>query len=335
MAISERDESLHTPGTEMPERWQENMMVYGWDLDQEAGFFFHVQRIPHSGFTEVKVVVCDATAGVSGRAVVPMPESSMFEGLVIEEPFGRARLSFDGRGVAHDSPLALPALSDAGTVPYGMDLTLQGKSGPADWFEGLSKMASTESHHYQVAGSFEGTLRFGDGTRRASGLFWRDHTWGNRNYDPAEHDVSDGRGGLHSSWFTPMVFDEGETFVNGLWISTTDGREQAFCTLSEGRETRHFESFACEVIDGKQEIADYDAVRITGGDAEHPIDIRLDVQRHLPMYLPHHGPSANLSEAFGRATWGQRTGWGSAELMETTRDWMERPHFAEQLAAVA
>jgi hypothetical protein len=335
MAITERDESLHTPGTEMPERWQENMMVYGWDLDQEVGFFFHVQRIPHSGFTELKVVVCDAAAGVSGRAVVPMPQTSMFEGLVIEEPFGRARLSFDGRGVAHDSPLALPALSDAGTIPYGMELTLQGKSGPADWYEGLSKMASTESHHYQVAGSFEGTLRYGDESRQASGLFWRDHTWGNRNYDPAEHEVSDGRGGLHSSWFTPMVFDEGETFVNGLWISTTDGKEQAFCTLSEGRETKYFDSFACEVIEGEQEIAEYDAVRITGGDAAHPIDIRLDVQRHLPMYLPHHGPSANLSEAFGRATWGERSGWGSAELMETTREWMERPQFAEQLAAVA
>src|SRR5262245_45656304 len=178
MAITERDESLHTPGTELPERWQENMMVYGWDLDHEAGFFFHVQRIPHSGFTEVKVVVCDADAGVSGRAVVPMPESSMFEGLVIEDPFGRARLSFDGRGTAHDSPLALPALSDAGTIPFGMDLVLQGKSGPADWYEGLSKMASTESHHYQVAGSFEGTLRYGDERKSVSGLFWRDHTWG-------------------------------------------------------------------------------------------------------------------------------------------------------------
>lgn len=330
--VSERDESIHAPGTEMPERWQENMMVYGWDLEHEIGFFFHVQRIPERRFTELKVVVCTPDTAVSGRQVVPMPETVMYEGLVMEEPFRKTSLSFDGLGVAHDSAFALPALSESGGVPYGFELALEGKAGPADWFEPLSKMASTESTHYQVAGSFEGTLRHGDSSVDASGLYWRDHTWGLRNYDPQTYDVSDGKGGLHSSWFTPVVFDEGRTMLNGLWIKTTEGAEQQFCVLSEGERTSYFDRFAVEVTEGAQEICAYDAVRITGGDDETQVDCRLDVLRHLPMYLPDHGPSANLSEAFGAASWGSRTGWGSAELMESTDEWTQRPQFAEQLA---
>ena len=332
--LTERDESPHAPGTEMPERWQENMMVYGWDLEQEIGFFFHVQRIPARNFTEIKTVVCTPDAAVSGRAVVPMGDGVMYEGLVIEEPFRKTKLRFDCLGVAHDSDSALPALSDSGSVPHGVDLALEGKAGPADWFEPLSAMAATESTHYQMGGSFEGTMRLADSVTDTSGLYWRDHTWGLRNYDPQTYDVSDGEGGLHSSWFTPVILDEGRTMVNGLWIKTTDGGEQQFCVLNEGERTSYFDRYAVEVIEGKQEICAYDAVRVTGGDESTEIDCRIDVARHLPMYLPDHGPSANLSEAFGPATWGSRTGWGSAELMESTRGWMERPQFAEQLAGV-
>lgn len=332
--VTERDESLHTPGTEMPERWQENMMVYGWDLEHAIGFFFHVQRIPHRGFTEVKAVVCEPGGGASGRTVVPMPADSMYEGLVIEQPFGRARLSVSPMGTALDSPAALPALSESGSVPFSIDLVLDGRAGPADWFEPLSAMAATESNHYQVAGSFEGTLSHGERTVAAAGLFWRDHTWGLRNYTPEEYDVSDGRGGLHSSWFTPAVFDDGRTFINGLWIRMMDGREQQFLVVSEGERTSYFPDYAVEVVSGTQEVCRYDAVRITGGDAQTPVDVHLDVARHLPMWLPEHGPSSVLSEALGAATWGLRTGWGSAELMETMPDWRRRPEFASQLAAV-
>ena len=330
--ITERDESLHTPGTEQPERWQENNMIYGWDVDNEVGFFFHIQRIPHSAFTELKAVVCTPDGGASGKQVIPMPADCMYEGYVIEEPFGRARLRFDSSGAPLDSPAALPALSDSGSVPYGIDIRMTGLSGPADWFEPLSKMSSTESTHYQCAGSFEGRVSYGERTIDASGLFWRDHTWGNRNYTPEEYEISDGRGGLHSSWFTPAVFDGGRMFVNGLWIRTMSGAEQQFVVVTEGSDSHYFDDFKVEVLSGTQEVCRYDAVRITGGDAQTPIDIRIDVARHLPMWLPEHGPNSVLSEAFGRATWGDKLGWGSAELMETLPDWRERPEFAVQLA---
>jgi hypothetical protein len=330
--VTERDEFLHLPGIEMPERWQENMMFYGWDAENAIGFYFHVQRIPHRSFTEVKAVVCQPAGGASGRQVVPMPPDSIHEGLVIEEPFRRARLSFDGLGELLDGPVALPTLSESGSVPFAIDLRLSGLAGPADWCEPLSRMSSTETTHYQVAGSFEGRLGYGERSFDSSGLFWRDHTWGVRNYTPQEHEISDGRGGLHSSWFTPLVFDEGRTLVNGLWIRLMDGREQQFVVLSEGEATSYFDEFAVEVLDGAQQIGRYRTVRITGGDQRTPIDCRLEVARHLPIWLPDHGEHTVLNEAFGAASWGSRTGWGSAELMETLPDWRERPEFAEQLA---
>jgi hypothetical protein len=261
-----------------------------------------------------------------------MPDNSIYEGLVIEEPFRHTRLSVNGLGVLLDGPVALPTLSDAGSVPYTIDLRLSGLAGPADWCEPLSKMSSTETTHYQVAGTFEGQLGYGDRIFDASGLFWRDHTWGIRNYTPQEHEISDGRGGLHSSWFTPLVFDEGRTLVNGLWIRLMDGREQRFVVLSEGETTRYFDDFAVGVIGGSQEIGRYASVRITGGDAGTAIDCRLDVVRHLPIWLPDHGEHTVLNEGFGTARWGSKSGWGSAELMETLPDWRTRPEFEEQLA---
>jgi hypothetical protein len=112
-----------------------------------------------------------------------------------------------------------------------------------------------------------------------------------------------------------------------------DGREQQFVVLSEGESTSYFDDFAVEVIEGTQEIGAYRRVRITGGDPQSPLDCRLDVARHLPIWLPDHGPHTVLNEAFGAVTWGSKTGWGSAELMETLPGWRERPAFAEQLAA--
>src|SRR5262245_60627145 len=99
--VTERDEFLHEPDPEMPERWQENMMVYGWDNENQIGFFFHVQRIPHAGLTELKAVVCEAHDSVSGREVIGLCDGAMYDGLVIDEPFKKARLKYEGRGVQH------------------------------------------------------------------------------------------------------------------------------------------------------------------------------------------------------------------------------------------
>jgi hypothetical protein len=333
--VTEIDERLHTPGTVMPERWQENMMAYGWDAEQAVGFWWHVQRIPHTRFTEVKAAVFGIAEGVSGREVVPMPESVMFEGLVFAEPFKRVRLTYHGQGVAHTDDLHLPCLSTSGTVPYGMDIALHGLAGPIDWHEPLTAMSAVENDHYEMAGTWEGTLHFGGREIRASGLFLRDHTWGLRNYTPdrKEH-VEHGHGGFDTAWFTPLVLDGGRTFINGLQVRAADGREQRFCTYTEGEHTRLYDHFDVAVTDGSVQAGRYSRVRITGGDAEVPIDCRLEVIRHLPMYLPDHGGPFVQSDAYAEVTWGSRTGWGSAQLSETDGKWQTRPEFAEQIAAL-
>jgi hypothetical protein len=332
--LTEADESIHVPGTELPHRWQENMLFYGWNQEQNVGFFFHVQRMPHSGISELKAVVCDPSRSVSTTQVITMPVDRMYQGIVIEEPFRRVRLSYNGLGVAQTSQTDLPAPSDTGSVPFGMDLILTGKAGPADWNAALTTMSSTENTHYQMAGSCEGTLRYGDRKVSGSGLFWRDHTWGLRNYSAETHDnVEIGKGGHDWSWFTPMVFDEGRTLVNGLYLELADGREQTFGVLTEGEHTKVLPAYRVTVtqgVTGRPEICDYQRVHVTGGDDTTTLDCHLQVVRHLPMYLPHHGPDTVLSEAFGTATWGTRTGWGSAELMETRPDWKSRPAFADQ-----
>ncbi|HTK61840.1 MAG TPA: hypothetical protein VL595_05660 [Pseudonocardia sp.] len=338
--VNEIDERLHTPGTVMPARWQENMMALGWDLEQNIGFWWHAQRVPHTRFTEIKAGVFEVASGVSGREVVPMPESVMFEGLVIEEPFKKVRLSYHGRGVRHTDDKHLPCLSATGDVPYGMDLTLHGLAGPIDWHEPLSSMGAVENDHYEMAGSWEGTLAFPDRTVRASGLYLRDHTWGLRNYTPERRtDESEhGHGGFDLAWFTPLVLDEGRTFVNGLVVKAgrddPAGRAQTFCTLTEGETTSLYDRFDVEVTRGTEEVARYDAARITGGDANTDIDCRLEVIRHLPMYLPDHGGPFVQSDAYGTVTWGSRTGWGSAQLSETDGKWQQRPEFADQIAAL-
>jgi hypothetical protein len=334
--VNEIDESLHVPGAVMPERWQENMMAYGWDTDHGVGFWWHVQRIPHTRFTELKGAVFASTHGVSGREVVPMPESTMCEGLVFDQPFKRVRLSYHGKGVAHSWDKHLPCLSENGTAPYGMDLVLHGLAGPIDWHEPLTRMAAVENDHYEMAGTWEGTLHYGGRTIQASGMFLRDHTWGLRNYTPerSTDEAEHGHGGFDIAWFTPMVLDEGHTFVNGILVRANDGRQQAFCTLTEGEHTTVYDRFAVEVTNGTEEVARYEATRITGGDAETDIDCTLEVIRHLPMYLPDHGGPFVQSDAFGTVKWGSRTGWGSAQLSETDGKWQSRPEFIHQIEAL-
>jgi hypothetical protein len=336
MTLTEIDESLHTPGSVMPGRWQENMMAYGWDLQAGVGFWFHVQRIPHTRFTELKGAVFGLADGVSGREIVPMPESVMYEGLVVEEPFKQVRLRYEGTGVAHTSDLDLPCLASAGSVPYGMDLRLHGLAGPIDWHEPLSAMSAIENDHYEMAGTWEGTLHYGGRRIQASGMFLRDHTWGLRNYTPDRQsdDASHGHGGFDIAWWTPMVLDEGRTFVNGIQVVAGD-RTQQFCTLTEGEHTRVFDDFAVQVTDGTVEAGRYRAARITGGDPQTRIDCEVSVIRHLPMYLPDHGGPFVQSDAFGSVRWGNRTGWGSAQLSETSGEWQRRAEFADQIAALA
>ncbi|HEY1973085.1 MAG TPA: hypothetical protein VGH89_34395, partial [Pseudonocardia sp.] len=64
------------------------------------------------------------------------------------------------------------------------------------------------------------------------------------------------------------------------------------------------------------------------------IDCRLEVIRHLPMYLPDHGGPFVQSDAFGTVSWGSRTGWGSAQLSETDGKWQQRPEFIDQISAL-
>ena len=336
--LTEQDEFIHPTGTDTPERWQENMMVEAWDLDHSIGFWFHIQRVPAISFCELKYAVFGINKGASGLAKVPLATDQMYPGLSIVKPFELAQLKFQGKGVPTVADADLPCLSASGSIPIGIDVALKGLAGPIDWHIPLSTlMNSIEGDHYEMAGTWEGKLQLGDETINGSGLFFRDHTWGNRNYTPkTDNKATAGRGGFDWAWWTPVVLDEGRTFFNGLHVMSTSGHKPAFSTLTEGGDTILMPMHSVAVTAGKDlEICRYQGVSINGGTADNPIvGMNMKINRHLPMYLPAHGPDFVQSDGFGPVTWGDRRGWGSAQLSLCTPGWKSWPEFSQQIAAL-
>ena len=125
---------------------------------------------------------------------------------------------------------------------------------------------------------------------------------------------------------SPSLVIRNGTIVDG----SGDDPYEADLAVSDGK----IAAIGGNIAKGTEEVARYDAARITGGDEHTDIDCTLEVIRHLPMYLPDHGGPFVQSDAFGSVKWGSRAGWGSAQLSETDGKWQSRPEFIDQIAAL-
>jgi hypothetical protein len=282
------DEFAHEPPSPIPEGWQENWYLLGWDAERSAGFSLHLGRIPAEERLAAKGCVLAGGEVAVASIDAPLGAELKAPGLEIDiDPFQTWRVSLD-----HGS--------------LGFDVVVESILPPVDWREALaSLMASgTERDHYEVGARFRGRLTIGTSTVEASGLLVRDHTWGVRGY-----------GALDEAWWTPMVFPDPEpAYFTGVsvrygdrWIGTSIAVDSA--------GTRVLPSHEVEVTDGVAGPAGYGSALIRSGAVR--IGVTTGAHAHVPY--PEWAEGFWLNDAFCSAEWDGRRGVGIVELNRIDR----------------
>jgi hypothetical protein len=300
--VVEADEFVHQP--EPVPGWQENYFLVGWDLPRACGFYVHVERFPAADEVEVKAALFAAGRTVSVSERHPLTDTLDLPGLELsfDEPMHRLRVRLAVKGHAGEARwLAQPG---PGTVAMELDVETRSCLGAADWrtvFDQLG-IPGIEGEHYEVAGTWAGTLRVGDEVVDAQGLYVRDHSWGGRDYSGFDHCL-----------WTPMVFGDGEIFVTGVTI-LRQGNWMGFTLIQEP---------------GSLTVVPDPVVRLTGAPTprgyshatvvavppdREPLRAEARVLLHVPVEYPGFAPGHYMNDALCAVEWGPRQGFGVIEL---------------------
>jgi len=306
VSLTDDDEFPHTLPGAVPDGWQENYFVLGWDDDRRAGFYLHIERLAAEETVEVKAAVLTPNTIASFAHVHDLAPRLSVPGLTIDvpEPFRRWRVGLHGVGARGRAPGGFVAVDDEGDTPIGLDLTLASGLPPVDWRAALAGLPvpGTEKDHYEVPGTWSGELAAGEDRIEASGLFLRDHTWGVRDYST-----------FPSAWWVPTCFEDGSLYVTGVSVQY-EGRWRGVGIVADDTGTRIAPGFELEAA-GHLAPEGYHATVVEmqpdGGDR---IRMESTTRVHVPVHFPRFAHARFCNEAFSRVQWNGREGFGIREL---------------------
>ena len=307
MALTPTDEFLHRPPEPLPDRWQENYFLLGWDDDRRCGFYLHIERFIARRVIEIKAVLISGDDTASLSAEHPLTPVLEAPGLSVDiaEPFRTWNLHFDGRGQAGPGPGGFVAHTESGDTPMSLDVVIRSTLPPIDWNEALRDLAipGIEHNHYELAATWEGTLEIGTHRVKASGLLVRDHTWGVRDYTT-----------FPLAWWTPVCFEGAEAFFTGCSLLHR-GRWVGVSIASADGQTTTVPGHVVELGEGRLDVRGYQTSTITAGGADtQPIVLQAETRVHVPVRYPGFAPDYFLNDAFSVVRWGDRKGFGTIEL---------------------
>lgn len=312
-----RDEWLHHPPAPIPARWQENMFFVAWDLDGGHGFLIHTKRWPAKNDHEAHIAIY--VDGVPCSAILhrPLAETLRINDDIPElyaepeTPWTRWRIRAEIDGVKGEGPFGFIAHAPKGETKGMLDVVLESDIPVADFNQGLAYIADTLSKtgegkhssaqaHYEQAGRWHGTLRVGDRTITASGLFVRDHTWGERvesNFDTGV-------------FWTACSLDEGRIFCNAIGFPGSAG------TVGVGILVDESGAYVTNDVSGtfspRPGLLAYDRTVIRYG-FEEPVTLTGRTKLHVPKYLPGSGARRYDNNAISYVAIGEKTGMGCLE----------------------
>jgi hypothetical protein len=170
--------------------WSENYVFCGFDPAAGVGFYHHLARMPYDpeiwrGAFGVALpggeVLVGKDHGRTGAAAGPASPSLAF---VCREPFRRWEVRYDGVGrLTTTEELTRGLLRDGPTIPVRLDLTFEPTTPPWGFGEGMDTETWADVH-YEHAGRFAGTLRYGGRSVTLAGTGYRDHSTGPRDVGP-------------------------------------------------------------------------------------------------------------------------------------------------------
>jgi hypothetical protein len=319
--FQDRDEWLHKPPEPFPERWQENMFFVAWDLDGGHGFLIHTKRWPAKGDHETHIVVY--VDGVPSSAILHRPTGSTPRlndeipelHAEPEKPWTRWRIQAEIQGKEGVGPFGFLAYAPRGGTKATIDVLLESDLPPADFNRALSEFSqdlakdgsgayTSAQPHYEQGGRWSGTLTVGDRRIRTSGLYVRDHTWGERVESNFDSGV----------FWTASCLDDGKLFCNAIAAPLGDKTIGIGIVVSEQGAfyTRHVTG----TFMPKPGLLSYDRTRITYGQDQQLV-LEGRTKLHVPKYLPGSGKFRYDNNAISYVTMGGKTGMGCLEWAST------------------
>lgn len=248
----------------------------GYDSDSDVCVYFHVERLLDR--IEIK-----AAAGRGGAIVWEDSHDDVWPEVVV--PYEHLRLGQRG-------------------ARLGFDLELRSELPAIDHAAALEQMGlpGAERDHYEVVGRMAGTVSVDGATFDIGGLFWRDHTWGAREY----HEFG-------TSWWWPTCLDNGCAYVGGVAVEVGD-RALGYGLVADEDGVGIASEVSVEV-EGQATPGGYTGttVRFTPGGRE-PVELRSTTHHHLCTTFPGFGVERRWNDAFSACEWGDRRGFGSVEL---------------------
>ncbi len=310
------DERLHQPPAGVPDRWQENMFFVAWDLEAGHGVLIHTKRWPAKHDHEAHVVVF--VDGVPSSAILHRPTGTSLclndeipeLSAEPERPWERWRVGAEFDGTEGCGPSGFVAHLPAGRTTTTVDITLESDLVPADFNAALASWAgelagrggqhNTAQAHYEQGGRWHGTLRIGNRTVHANGLFVRDHSWGERTESNFDSGV----------FWTASSLDDGRIFCNAIGFPSAGG------TVGTGIVVTEDGAFSTRTVAAsftpEPGLRSYDRSRVEYGFAE-PIVLDGRTKVHVPKYLPGSGHRRYDNNAISHVRIGDATGMGCLE----------------------
>ncbi|MFT3809594.1 MAG: hypothetical protein QM698_06710 [Micropepsaceae bacterium] len=315
--LSDADEFLHHPPVPVPARWQENMFFVAWDLEGGHGFLIHTKRWPAKNDHEAHIAIY--VDGVPCSAVLhrPLAATPRINDEIPElyaEPeqaWSRWRIRADIGGEKGEGPFGFIAHKPGGDTRATLDIVLESDLPVADFKQGLAYLSdalsktgegkhTTAQNHYEQGGRWRGTLSIGDRRVTTSGLFVRDHSWGERVESNFDSGV----------FWTASSLDGGRLFCNAIGFPGASG------TVGVGILVDETGSYVTNKVEGvftpKPGLLSYDRSEVRYG-FHDPVTLTGVTKLHVPKYLPGSGERRYDNNAISHVRIGDKTGMGCLE----------------------
>jgi predicted secreted hydrolase len=270
------DELVHARPPGALDTWQENCFVMGYDELSDLSVYFHVERL-------VDRVEIKAAAGRGDAITWAHANDDAWTDVVV--PFEHLRLNWAGDQV-------------------GFDLELRSEIPAIDHAQALVKMAlpGAERDHYEAVGRLIGRVEIEGCSVDFDGLFWRDHTWGAREYAK-----------FGASWWWPTCLDGGHAYAGGVAVDLGD-RVLGYGLVADCDGVSGASDVRVEVK-GDRSPGNYTAVNVEYEPAgRDPVRLAYTPRHHLCTTFPSFNVERQWNDAYSLCTWGDRRGYGSIEL---------------------
>jgi hypothetical protein len=167
-----RDEVPHKPGSDRD--WQESVVLYVWDTEQQCYVFFRIGHEPNQGASGSIAIWCNIWAdGQYYKNTEALPlraEDRLADGF---GGGGKMNYRYDGKHhwTYRDGEIAA-------------DLVMEDRHAPFDFLPVHHNLGEVAANHIEATGNVSGTITFKGKTVKVSNATGhRDHSWGVRRWE--------------------------------------------------------------------------------------------------------------------------------------------------------